>query len=86
MTAATTSSPEIRTETQDGALLLRFSGDWRMLKGGAEGTEKIKSTLAKGKDKPSRLLLELGQVGEWDTSLVALLYSLIRDAETQKIE
>lgn len=57
-----------------------------MLQGNMPDMVGLQKDMRGEKEKPNRLLLELGNIGRWDTSLVALLYQLIRMAETQKIE
>lgn len=83
MTAENTPPHIDQTSAEDGTLLLRFSGDWRMLDGGFSDTSALAALLEDGGVK--RLKLELGGVGQWDTSLVAMLYSLIRRAELHDI-
>jgi phospholipid/cholesterol/gamma-HCH transport system permease protein len=69
----------------EGALLVRLSGDWRMQQGGLPDTTKLREAMAKGESK-GVLLFDLGQVGEWDTCLVATLYRLVDSARQQDME
>lgn len=87
MAEAQTAPPTIEyaRESED-ALFIRFGGNWRMLDGGIPDTEKLKALVCTAQPKVSRMMLELGGVKQWDTSLVALLYSLIRCAEEHQVK
>lgn len=86
MTAENTAAPRIDyTQEADGVLLVRFGGDWQMQQGGLPDAAPLEALLDEG-GKVRRLMLELGEVGTWDTSLVARVYSLIRRAERGDVE
>lgn len=73
-------------EAGEGALHVRFGGDWLMLEGGMPDAAALKKRVCAQEAQVKRLLLELDGVGQWDTSLVALLYSLIRCAKEAQAE
>ncbi|MBM3617151.1 MAG: ABC transporter permease [Alphaproteobacteria bacterium] len=59
---------------EGGALRLAFSGDWKMTASGAEALVDLRTRAASAQ----KLSIDLTNVGAWDTSLVALLFSLTR--------
>lgn len=89
MTTALSASPNVFSrptiscaEMPDGAVHIRFGGDWLMQEAGMPDGEKLTAQVEKAKG----LLLELDAVGQWDTSLVAMLYRLIRQAHRRHID
>lgn len=56
-----------------------------MLENAVPDTRELKALLRSETASVSRMMLELGEVGRWDTSLVSLLYSLIRHAEERNL-
>lgn len=86
MSDNTQKSPAIEySRDQEGALLVRVSGDWRMQGGGLPDTAKLHDNMRSEGGK-GVLLFDLGQVGAWDTSLVATLYRLMETARHQNME
>lgn len=73
-------------EAQEGVLHVRFGGDWLMQEGALPDMQPLKEQVCGAERKTSRLFLELDEVGKWDTSLVALLFSLIRGAMEAGVE
>lgn len=74
--------PSLRLEAGEGAMRLRFAGDWKMQQGGAPDAEALRGKIA----QQSRLIFDLSGVGAWDTSLVALLYALAKETQQRKAE
>ena len=80
-------TPEISyAQAKEGVMHVRFSGDWLMLSGNIPPSETLKKMICDPQRKTSRLLLELDEVRQWDTSLVSLLYSLIKCAKDAEAE
>ncbi|MGH6891056.1 MAG: ABC transporter permease [Dongiaceae bacterium] len=62
------------SKLDDATLLLRLRGDWK-LKGGLPTAATLEGQFGKGAD-PRRLSIEAGQLGNWDSGLLAFLVSL----------
>lgn len=78
-------APSITYETarEDGVLRLRVSGDWLMTQGGIPDISEVKEHISGS--KPRRLELDLKNIGDWDTSLVAALYNIVRQASNAQL-
>lgn len=69
-------------------LALRFAGEWVMSREDIPPTRRLLS-LVKREDKAlpaKKLRLELGQVEKWDSSLLVVLYELMRHCKVGEIE
>jgi phospholipid/cholesterol/gamma-HCH transport system permease protein len=85
-TTASNASSIAVTTANEGVLHVRFSGDWLMQEGNIPDMQPLKKNVAGTEQHIKRLLLELDDVGAWDTILVSVLYSLIQCAKQADVE
>lgn len=76
------SLPKLTVEGQGRTWRVRFAGDWKMRQGGAPDVASLRQKISEAQ----QITFDLSGVGAWDTSLVALLYGVVKEAQKRKIE
>lgn len=83
----TPDKPQVQyAESDDGTLVLRFSGEWQMTRQDLPPLGRLPALLKKKTKQPvQQVRLELAEVTRWDSSLLSELYVLLKTTNRKNL-